>query len=132
MAYTKTNGSRTMAELRQQGPRTMSRIARNSLRLSVLGVLLGILALGAGCQSSTGSRTAGQVVDDATIQTRLKTALLRDPEIKGLLINTQVRQGVVTLEGRVSSREQQQAVVGIAAGIRGVVEVDDRLSVVTE
>jgi hyperosmotically inducible periplasmic protein len=121
-----------MAELRQQGPRTMSRIARNSLRLSVLGVLLGILALGAGCQSSTGSRTAGQVVDDATIQTRLKTALLRDPEIKGLLINTQVRQGVVTLEGRVSSREQQQAVVGIAAGIRGVVEVDDRLSVVTE
>jgi hyperosmotically inducible periplasmic protein len=101
-------------------------------RLGALGLILTALVLGAGCQSAPGSRTAGEVVDDVTIQTRLKSALLRDPEIKGLLINTQVRQGVVTVEGRVTSREQQQRVVALATAIRGVVAVDDRLSVVTE
>lgn len=110
----------------------MAGIRLASTRFGVVAALLAALVLAGGCQSSESSRTAGEFVDDVTIQTRLKTALLRDPEIKGLLINTEVRQGVVTLEGRVTSRAQQQKAVAIAAAIRGVVEVDDRLSVVTE
>jgi hyperosmotically inducible periplasmic protein len=103
-------------------------------RLGIAGILLAALLLGAGCQSyrEGTSRTAGELLDDAAIQSRVKLALLNDPEIKGLRINTEVKRGVVMLQGRVASREQQQRAVSLAGAIKGVVEVDDRLSVVTE
>lgn len=109
----------------------MKRIAA---RLGMAGLVLAALALTAGCQSyrEGEGRTVGEVVDDVAIQSRLKTALVRDEDIKGLRINTEVKAGVVTLYGRVGSAELQQRAVEIAKGIKGVRKVEDRLTVVTE
>lgn len=101
--------------------------------LALVGVLLSAAVVTAGCQSyrEGGSRTVGEVVDDAAIQSRVKLALLNDPEIKALQVNTEVNRGVVTLHGRVATREQKERAASLAGAVKGVVEVDDRLSIVT-
>lgn len=107
---------------------------RSGVRLAVLGLLLAVLGAGAGCQSyrEGSSRTVGEFTDDVGIQSRLKVALLNDPDIKGLRINTEVNRGVVALHGRVGSHELKQRALQIAAGVKGVRRVEDRLSVITE
>lgn len=97
-------------------------------------LLCSLAALSAGCQGyRNGSmRTVGEFADDVAIQSRLKLALINDDQIKGLKINTEVHQGVVTLHGRVASQELKQRAVRLASGIKGVVRVEDRLTVTTE
>ena len=107
---------------------------RFTIRLTIAGLLLVSLAHASGCQSyrDGSNRTVGEFTDDVGIQSRVKLALLNDPDIKGLFINTEVDRGIVTLNGRVTSRELQQRALDIAAGIKGVERVQNKLTIVTE
>lgn len=107
-------------------------MARSCAVLMLL--LAAMLTTAAGCQGyrNGSTRTVGEFTDDVAIQSRVKLALINDDEIKGLRINTDVHRGVVTLYGRVGTHEQKRRAVDLAAGIKGVVEVEDRLTVVTE
>ena len=42
-------------------------------------------------------KSVGETIDDATITTRVKTALLNDPDVGGLRIDVDTFKGVVTL-----------------------------------
>ena len=99
----------------------------------VLISLLCALAL-AGCSTykQDGPRTVGEFTDDVAIQTKVKTRLIRDSEIKGWRINVDVRRGVVSLYGRVPSEYARKKAVDLSAGVRGVVRVDDKLTLVEE
>lgn len=103
-------------------------------RLGRVTVLVLLACWVAGCQSyrDGGSRTIGEFTDDVGIQSRLKVALVNDDEINGLRINTEVKRGVVVLHGRVASHAQRERAIALAAGVKGVQRVDDRLTVVTE
>ena len=98
--------------------------------------LVGILAVCTlfGCNSyrAEGSRTVGEFTDDVGISSRVKTALLRDEEVKGLRIDVDVRRSVVSLYGRVPSTYARNKAVNIAKGVRGVREVKDKLTLVDE
>ena len=87
-----------------------------------------------GCQSyrEGGSRTVGEFTDDVGIQAAVKTALIRDPEVNGLRLNVEVRRGVVTLYGPVPSTYARNKAASVAAGVRGVQKVEDKLTVVQE
>ena len=82
------------------------------------------------CQSyrEGGSRTIGEFTDDVAIQTRVKSSLIGDEEIKGLPINVEVVRGVVTLYGPIPSEYARSKAVGKVSSIRGVVEVRDRMT----
>ena len=55
-------------------------------------------------------KTIGEAIDDTTITTRVKTAMLNDPAVGGLRIDVDTFKGVVTLSGRVKSQgEHDQA-----------------------
>jgi hyperosmotically inducible periplasmic protein len=100
-----------------------------------LAMVLGAaLALGAGCQAyrEGGSRTVGEVTDDLAIQATVKSKLLADPDVAGLQIHTEVYRGVVTLHGRVPDELRRRQAIRLAEEVKGVVRVDDRLSIVTE
>lgn len=86
----------------------------------------------AGCQGyrEGGSRTVGEFTDDVAIQTKVKTALIRDETINGMRINVEVSRGVVTLYGPIASDNARRKAVGRVRDIRGVVEVQDRLTLV--
>lgn len=76
-------------------------------------------------------KSIGNVIDDATITGRVKTALLNDPDVSGLRIDVDTFKGVVTLSGGVKSRAEAQRAVAIAKRTPGVVDVKSTLQVTT-
>jgi hyperosmotically inducible periplasmic protein len=74
-------------------------------------------------------KSVGETIDDATITTRVKTSLLNDPDVGGLRIDVDTFKGVVTLSGRVKTREEETKAVALARKIGGVSEVKSTLQV---
>ncbi len=91
----------------------------------LLLALLMFLPFAAGC-----GKTVGETIDDATITTRVKTALLNDPDVGGLRIDVDTTRGIVTLSGTVRSPDEEQRAVALARKTRGVVDVKSTLQVV--
>ena len=83
--------------------------------------LLAPIAL-AGC-----GKSVGETIDDATITTRVKTSLLNDPDVGGLRIDVDTFKGVVTLSGRVKTKEEETKAVALARKIGGVSDVKSTL-----
>jgi osmotically-inducible protein OsmY len=77
-------------------------------------------------------KTVGETIDDTTITTRVKTAMLNDPAVGGLRIDVDTFKGVVTLSGRVKSAAEKQQAVTLARRVSGVTEVKDSLQVIPE
>jgi hyperosmotically inducible protein len=75
-------------------------------------------------------KTVGETIDDATITTRVKTAMLNDKDVGGLRIDVDTFKGVVTLSGRVKNAAERTQAVAIARRTDGVVEVKDALQVI--
>lgn len=88
----------------------------------------------AGCQSykDGASRTAGQVTDDVTIETSVRTRLIADSRVKARRIEIEVYKGTVTLFGRVPDDATRAIVLETARSTRGVIAVEDRLTLVPE
>jgi osmotically-inducible protein OsmY len=74
-------------------------------------------------------KTVGETIDDATVTTRVKTALLNDPEVGGLRIDVDTFKGVVTLSGRVKSKQEEAKAIAIARKIGGVTDVKSTLQI---
>ena len=77
-------------------------------------------------------KSVGETVDDATITTRVKTALLNDPTVGGLRIDVDTFKGVVTLSGGVKTRQEEETAVALARKIPGVVNVKSTLQVTSQ
>ncbi|KQT08919.1 BON domain-containing protein [Ramlibacter sp. Leaf400] len=88
--------------------------------------LAGCGAMGSG-NTSTGTRTAGQAVDDATIGTKLKAAYAGDPELSALKINVDTTQGNVRLRGEVKNMTLWRKAGDTARKVDGVKSVDNQL-----
>ncbi len=74
-------------------------------------------------------KAIGETMNDATITTRVKTALLNDPDVGVLRIDVETTLGVVTLSGTVPSPAQADRAVGIAKAVEGVQSVKSALRV---
>jgi hypothetical protein len=72
--------------------------------------------------------TVGQALDDTAVTTKVKTALLADDKVKGLNINVDTDNGIVTLTGKVGSAEEKDQALKIARGVEGVKNVQDRIA----
>lgn len=77
-------------------------------------------------------KTVGEAIDDTTITTRVKTAMLNDPAVGGLRIDVDTFKGVVTLSGRVKSQAERDQAIALARQVGGVVEVKDALQILPE
>lgn len=74
-------------------------------------------------------KTVGETIDDATITTRVKTALLNDPDVGGMRIDVDTTMGVVTLNGVVKSKDEEAKAIAVARKINGVKDVKSTLQV---
>ena len=74
-------------------------------------------------------KSVGETIDDGTITTRVKTALLNDPDVGGLAIDVDTFKGVVTLSGRVKTKAEEDKVVSIARRTDGVTDVKSTLQI---
>jgi osmotically-inducible protein OsmY len=68
-------------------------------------------------------------VDSSVITTKVKTALLADPDVSGLAIEVETFKDVVQLSGFVDTKEQAQKAVEIARNVEGVRSVKNSLIV---
>ena len=75
------------------------------------------------------SRTVGNVVDDGIITTKVKSALLADPDIKSFDIAVVTRKGEVQLSGFVDSQAQIDQAIAIAHKMDGVKSVGNEMSI---
>jgi osmotically-inducible protein OsmY len=84
----------------------------------------------AGCTTEQRSgRTAGQYIDDKTINARVRSALNGSPEYKFSDVKVESMRGTVQLSGFVSSEAQKRRAEDIARGVNGVTAVDNRISI---
>jgi osmotically-inducible protein OsmY len=74
-------------------------------------------------------RTVGERLDDTTITTRVRTAILNDPQVGARAIDVATQAGVVTLSGSVLDQAERQQAVTLARRVPGVAEVRDALEV---
>jgi osmotically-inducible protein OsmY len=72
---------------------------------------------------------AGNAIEDGAITAKVKTALLADPDVKGLAIDVDTKNGVVTLKGTADKPANRDRAVAIAKDTGGVKSVQDQLVV---
>jgi osmotically-inducible protein OsmY len=72
---------------------------------------------------------AAAAIDDATITTKVKAAVMAEPGLKTLNIDVDTKDAVVTLNGTVDSPVLKQRAMQLAQNIGGVRQVVDNLVV---
>lgn len=99
----------------------------NRFLVLVLAVFLSQAVL-AGC-STPGGKTVGEAVDDATIVAKVNIGIINDSELKFFRVDVASYRGVVTLTGRVDTKEQETRAIEIAQKVVGVKDVKSTLLV---
>ena len=91
-----------------------------------------VVVLVAATLTAACGKTISEALDDTTITTRVKTAMLNDPNVGGLRIDVDTNRSVVTLSGRVKSQAEKDQAITLARRVNGVGEVKDELQVVLD
>lgn len=100
---------------------------RNGRRQFLVGLALATSL--AACSAIQGRETAGQYVDDTTITTKVKAAILNDQGLKGMQINVETMEGVVQLSGFVDTPQQAAQAAADARSVTGVKSVRNSIVV---
>lgn len=105
--------------------------------------LLGVAAIAAACAgcnrqeaSTTGvaapappSISVGTEIDDTVVTTRVKSALMGDPEIKGFDIKAETRKGTVLLGGFVDSQLTIDRALAVVRRVEGVKSIENSMTI---
>jgi hyperosmotically inducible periplasmic protein len=98
--------------------------ASTSLKTLVSALALGLVM---GC-AGAGTKT-GELVDDAAITTKVKTAYAKDPDVSAMKVHVDTDKGFVTLKGEVKSDMERNKAARLARNIEGVKGVNNNLTV---
>jgi hyperosmotically inducible periplasmic protein len=93
-----------------------------------LVVLVAILAVMSGCRAMTG-RSAGEVVDDASVTASVKSRLVADRAANLTRVDVDTTNGTVYLTGTVETSEQKSRAEQLAWRAKGVKSVVNNLQV---
>ena len=96
-----------------------------------LTAILGMLALASACSSTRTQQSAGEVIDDSVLTSKVKVALIDDPITKAGQINVETFRGVVQLGGFVDNAQQKERATKVARAGTGGQEVSDDLRIST-
>jgi osmotically-inducible protein OsmY len=97
--------------------------------LALLTLTLALPVFASGCASKKPPASTGAALDDATITTRVKTVLVNDSAIKVARIDVETFKGVVTLSGRVDSKDEEARAIALARTVKGVTGVKSTLQI---
>lgn len=97
----------------------------NNKKLAAL-VLGAAIALGGAAHAA---ETTGQYIDDTTVTTKVKAALVADKGLSANDITVNTTHGVVTLTGNVDTQSQYSLAASDAASVAGAKSVANMLTV---
>ena len=93
---------------------------KNRFFAAILALLLVAPLTGCG-------KTVSDTIDDAGITVRVKTVFVNDPLVGAERIDVDTFKGVVTLSGRVKTKDLETKAIGLARTIKGVTDVKSTL-----
>jgi osmotically-inducible protein OsmY len=94
------------------------------LRFLVVLMIIGAFVVST---STPAKSSAGEVVDDSVITTKIKAQLAGDEFLKSFQISVETRKGIVELSGFVDSQKAKDKAGQIAHGVDGVKSVKNAL-----
>ena len=98
---------------------------RTPFKLAALSAF--VIAIGA--SSIARAESASQYIDDSTVTTKVKTALISDSQLKAMHVSVKTNQGIVQLSGTVDTPDQEAEAIKVANQVSGVKSVTDSLTV---
>jgi hyperosmotically inducible protein len=101
---------------------------KKALWMPLVAALVAAMTIAA-CTSSRTTESTGEYVDDATITSKVKAALLGDSGLKSFDIGVETYKDVVQLSGFVNSDQVKARAGDVAAGVSGVRSVRNNLVV---
>lgn len=81
--------------------------------------------------TSAFAETSGEHIDDATIASKTKAALIRHKSVSARHIDVEVSKGIVQLSGFVDSESEENIALDIAENIKGTKKILDAIVVST-
>lgn len=102
----------------------MKRVTSAMLALALVAPVFAVA-----CGAAARSGSVSSAIDDATITARVKTVFINDPVVSIARIDVETFKGVVTLSGRVKSKDEEAKAVALARTIRGVTDVKSTLQI---
>ena len=106
-------------------------IARQTRGVVDVVDMIAVRTSSASADAPNPQRTAGEHIDDATITMHVKSRLLEDPQVKGLKIDVDTREGVVFLTGTVRRTQEKDKAIELAKDTQGVRDVQANLKIET-
>lgn len=97
--------------------------------LAQICLVAGLLCTTGLAAHAADGHTAGEVLDDTLITTKVKAALVADPVTKAHQISVDTFKGKVKLSGFVDSAQAEQRAIEVARGIEGTHDVEDALEI---
>lgn len=68
-------------------------------------------------------------IDDGTIYDQVRRILANDPDVKGGAFDVDVKDGLVTVKGKVPAEKSRQKVDKLCKKVKGVTGVDNQVKV---
>lgn len=99
---------------------------KQATKLLLVGILANALVA---CAATRTHESTGEVVDDVTITTKVKAALVGDATTKERDITVQTYRGVVELSGFVGSNDERSEAARVTRDVTGVRGVHNELTV---
>jgi hyperosmotically inducible periplasmic protein len=93
--------------------------------------MMAVLLIISACSSTRTQQSAGEVIDDTVLTSKVKIALMEDPVTKARQINVETFRGVVQLGGFVDNAQQRDQATRVARSVTGVQEVRNDLRIST-
>jgi len=81
------------------------------------------VAVAAGCAPTRTQESVGEYIDDTTLTTKVKAALLNDEKGSGLAINVETFRGTVQLSGFAGTDAERRRAQELARSVKGVARV---------
>ena len=110
------------------------RVERTHLMFIIM-LLSGLSTLVTGCSGRQDNApalqartTIGTEIDDTVVTTRVKSALLADPDIKSFDLKVETRKGLVQLSGYVDNQTQIERAITATRGVEGVKDVENGIT----
>ncbi|HEU5181139.1 MAG TPA: BON domain-containing protein [Candidatus Polarisedimenticolia bacterium] len=107
----------------QEGKDRAIQLARDTKGVRDVNDMISVKVGAATGDAPSPDRTVGERIDDAGITMRVKAKLLDDPNVKGLKIDVDTRDGVVYLTGAVSGEAERNRAIELARNTEGVKDV---------
>lgn len=107
----------------------MKNATRNIFRAGAIAIGLAMTGNLVACAANGPQESTGEYIDDATISTKVRTAILEDPNVKISEIKVTTFRGTVQLSGFVDSAAMIDRASQVAKGVQGVKSVKNDLIV---